>query len=624
MADVTVTTPAAREALDLHSERHHERTTSRRRTVLAFASMAAVLVLGIGLTAAVGYHQRLGVTNVDGISYMSIARDYANGWFGDAVNAYWSPMVSWLMAPLVAVGLGLPSAFLVVNLAAAAVVLGVGGWVVWSQVHRVVPALVYMVAAIPALMATVSVQTPDLLVVAWIVLWLWALRWADRVRTGSLRIRIVVGVVLGIAIAAGYFVKLFLVPVVIGSFVVWMLLRAWSAARRREPAFRWWPTAATAVVVAVVVAAPWVGALTHKYGYPTLGSSLDVNISSKFDAGSRSGDWPWLPVPPNPHAVTANEDFTKSVYMQGVAENPDPSASTAPTTSEPSADAAPTVTKESGLLARAQYYVQQRVFAFPFYLNRIASFAPFAVPIGLLFTAALVVGVVRFRRYAFACLTAATALVYFVGYALITSSSSGGGNPRYYWPLFYVSTLLAALMLPTVWRFVRRRGVLRIVVACIGIAVVPLASFSQNWLGHPAPFVASVASAEPLDVTGPTQVPELVRLADEITASGVLPPGSNVVGTNTRGLASLAFLTDTRMFGRSGQGYNYTSAAQRAVFREQGIRYFFQYDPAERAERDYSGAGTLVGTFTAVIPCTGDTSSDRTRPCRVEIIRLDG
>lgn len=42
--------------------------------------------------------------NPDGISYLSIAEKYAQGNFTDAINAYWSPLISWLLAPFLMVG----------------------------------------------------------------------------------------------------------------------------------------------------------------------------------------------------------------------------------------------------------------------------------------------------------------------------------------------------------------------------------------------------------------------------------------------------------------------------------------------------------------------------------------
>lgn len=55
--------------------------------------LGAVLVVAVALVALVVAQQRLQVVAGDGISYLSIARQYAEGDVADAVNAYWSPMV---------------------------------------------------------------------------------------------------------------------------------------------------------------------------------------------------------------------------------------------------------------------------------------------------------------------------------------------------------------------------------------------------------------------------------------------------------------------------------------------------------------------------------------------------
>ncbi|WP_146240188.1 hypothetical protein [Curtobacterium sp. MCSS17_008] len=626
---MTVTDPATAPAVLDEADAPDPVPARRRggRVVVHLAVLAVVLVVAVVLVALVAYRQRLAITNVDGISYMSIARQYATGDFADAVNAYWSPAVSWLMAPLVALGLGLQTAFGAVNTAAAAVVVGVGGWLAWSQTRRLVPPLFYMVTVTPALMSAVPAQTPDLLVVAWFLCFLWALRTADRSLVGPLRGRIAAGAVLGAVGAVGYFVKLYTLPVTVVAVVVWLLLRLWSRRRRGERDRRTWVTPVAAVVAFAVVAAPWVGVLSAKYEGFTLGSSLAVNFGSKFDDAGHGSGWPFLPVPPNDSAVSPNEDFSPDVYGRGPQDDPDPLPTPEVAGAAPAADAqaAPqedTASSDGGIVAKARYYLHQRVLAFPFYLARISGYAPFVVPIGLLFAAAVTVGVVRFRRNAFACIAAATTFVYFLGYAGITSAASRGGNIRYYWPLFYGTVLLAALMLPMVWRLVRRRGWLRIAVTVVAVLAVTVASYSQNWLGRQAPFYASTSNGTPLNVFGPTPVPEVSRLADQVIADGAVPADARIIGTNYRTLTSLGFLIDAHVYGRSAQGYRYDSEPQRELFLDQGVQYFVQFDPVGSPERDYSSAGTLVGTYEATVPCASDTSSESPMPCRVQFVEL--
>src|SRR5262245_36830863 len=56
----------------------------------------AVLLLLAGL-------QNRHMLNPDATAYIQLARDYASGQFGVAVTGYWGPMLSWLMAPMIAV-----------------------------------------------------------------------------------------------------------------------------------------------------------------------------------------------------------------------------------------------------------------------------------------------------------------------------------------------------------------------------------------------------------------------------------------------------------------------------------------------------------------------------------------
>jgi len=58
------------------------------------------LALGALLLPAYRFH-----IAPDWISYLSIAQKYASGDFAHAVNGYWGPMISWLLAPLLMLGL---------------------------------------------------------------------------------------------------------------------------------------------------------------------------------------------------------------------------------------------------------------------------------------------------------------------------------------------------------------------------------------------------------------------------------------------------------------------------------------------------------------------------------------
>jgi hypothetical protein len=77
--------------------------------------LLAYTALGLGLLAAYQFQ-----INPDGIAYLDIAEKYARGDVWGAVNAYWSPLISWLTAVLRL--LGLPPQV------AIKLVLLMGGW----------------------------------------------------------------------------------------------------------------------------------------------------------------------------------------------------------------------------------------------------------------------------------------------------------------------------------------------------------------------------------------------------------------------------------------------------------------------------------------------------------------
>ena len=61
--------------------------------------------------------------NTDGVAYLRIASYYAHGQTHLMISGYWGPLISWLMAPLVALG--------VPPLATGRVVMGLSAVVFW-------------------------------------------------------------------------------------------------------------------------------------------------------------------------------------------------------------------------------------------------------------------------------------------------------------------------------------------------------------------------------------------------------------------------------------------------------------------------------------------------------------
>ncbi len=598
----------------------------RRRVTVAVVGNAVLIAVVTVLTASVAYRTRLLTTNIDGLSMMSIARQYAEGDVADAVNGYWSPLVSWLMAPVIAAGAELTSAYMVVNVATVVAILVLSAALVLHGTRSGWLAAWVNATTGALLLANVTRQTPDLLVVLWFLLFVWALVVADRAWDGTRRAMVAAGVALGAACAFGYVAKLYTVPVFLGVLAVWLALRWGRRGVLRRPRQLLLP--GVAVGTLVLLAAPWVVALSVKYDGPTIGSSFGVNIASKFDSSAAAptdGDYV-VPTPPNDSAVSPAEDRTPAVYDGNTLSAPRTNGSSADTgIDDPTEDVDAAV--DTGIVDALGYYVSERVAAFPFYLTRIASFAAFAAPIGVVFAAAAVAGVVRFRDHPAAVLVAVGTGVYALGYAGITSASSGGGNARYYYPVLVGTLLMAAALLPRVWRrldpgrWVRRSLV---VLACLTVVT---ASWTQNVLGQAAPFttVGSGAGGAPaFDVLGPTATSDDDTLIDALDAADAIPAGSRIIGDNARETVSIAWRTGAQAYGKSEQQYDWQDPSFVALLQDAEIDLFLHFADAGSPQPDYTAAGTLRASVEALSTCSHDSSGGEPVPCRIDVVDIAG
>lgn len=595
----------------------------RRPPVVALWLNAALVIAVFVPIASMAARSRLAITNIDGVSYMGIARQYAAGDLHDAVNAYWSPMISWLMAPFIRAGLGLTSAFVAVNALTCLAILVLGAWLVLRVTRNGWATAFTTAATAPMLIANVARQTPDLLVLLWFIGFVWVLLAADRARHGSLRRRIVLGAVLGAVCALGFFAKLFLVPVFVVVVPLWFGFR-WlrTDGRSREALRRGAVIPLTALVAVLVVSAPWVTALSLKYHTLTAGSSLVVNTESKFsDAAGGPGDDYVFPVPPNATAFSPAEDRTPSVFDAGSLTAP----RTVPAAPDPTATTDDAASTTSTLVGKLTYYVTQRLDALPYYQLRISSFAPFATWIGVLFAAAVVFRLVNSRRHAFASIAAVTTGVYWLGYAGIATVESFGGNARYYLPLFTGTVFVVAGLIPDLWRRVGPARWVRRTIAVVAALLVVTASFTQNTLTIAAPFstvFGGPIGAKPLDVFGPVLTPNEPLVA-ALGQQDAIPGGSRISGSNARAMVQLAFRFDARVYGTDSQQYDITDPSFVGLLDRAGVQYWLQFTPTTQAAPDLSQVGAVTTSVTLDTPCQ-DVKGAPVEPCRVDVVRVGG
>ncbi len=221
-----------------------------------FSPLSIILILyaGCGILLLPAFQFQI---NPDGICYMDIAKQYAHGDFRNAVNGYWSPLISWMTAPLLAAGIPAQIAIKCILLGAGAVALG-GFWTLLTGLGITGPRRWWTTAGVVpmTLFFALWVITPDLLVVA-LLLWHFALT-SDVKKPLTSR----AGAMRGAIGALMYFGKAYTLPFFLLHFPIVMLVRRQDPeARRREGL----PAIAAALGVCLCLSGVWVLVLKWKY-----------------------------------------------------------------------------------------------------------------------------------------------------------------------------------------------------------------------------------------------------------------------------------------------------------------------------------------------------------------------
>jgi hypothetical protein len=250
-------------------------------------------VAGVALLPARRWH-----LTPDGVAYLSIADHLTAGRVAESVNAYWSPLWSWLTAPFLAVGVPPLVAAKLVGLLTAVLVLVLLDRLLRTVGVGDVPRLVALLGTVPLLLqGALTWISPDLLVVAPVLVL------ADRLIGGSWRRGWRAAAATGVAAGLAYLAKLYALPFVAVAIVAAIAL----AARTDGPlALR---RGAVAVGVAAAIVGSWAAVLSVDRGEVTVGTSGQVNTDLLAD-GSRGSPllWAGLFHPPHPTSVTAWED----------------------------------------------------------------------------------------------------------------------------------------------------------------------------------------------------------------------------------------------------------------------------------------------------------------------------
>ncbi len=207
--------------------------------------------------------------NTDAVAYLRIAEYYAD-WRTDLmVSGYWGPLLSWLAVPFLKLGFG--------PLAAGRAAMVVSGVVFWFgcravfrafEIGRGLRTLGLWLAAVFSVFWSVRHITPDLLLAG--LMGMAIARTADRSWLEGRRSAVWAGLLWGLA----YYSKAIAFPLaVLVTVAVAALLFVGGMADLRRVVQR----AAITWAAFALVAAPWMGVLSVKYGGPTFSTSGRIN-----------------------------------------------------------------------------------------------------------------------------------------------------------------------------------------------------------------------------------------------------------------------------------------------------------------------------------------------------------
>ncbi len=264
--------------------------------------------LGIGLILVPNARYRI---NNDAVSYISIARKYAQADFRHAVNGYWGPMFSWLIVPAIWTN-SEPTVYIRVLQVLLSVLLV---WFVYLLVLHAVrtkwPPLLAAIstAALSLEWALYGPITPDLLscLLAVILLYLFV---KYRPSTASIKANILIGA-LG---ALGYYAKsvgfIFFVCVWLAWVIADYLFPRGASKEQsfKQAVLQTIRRAWISLTVFLVIALPFIGAISMKYQQLTISTSGVQNFRLY---GPESNGWPYRDIVIAPHndtAVSAGED----------------------------------------------------------------------------------------------------------------------------------------------------------------------------------------------------------------------------------------------------------------------------------------------------------------------------
>ncbi len=238
----------------------------------------------------------------DEISYINIAHEYAMGDWVDAINGYWSPLYSWLIAPFLLIGytplyamyvskiLSLTIGFFtIIGIRKLSQTLGMNGVVKNAIIFAAVPSILFF---------SLIYNTPDLLATLILIYYL-SIIFDPEYSNNWLN-----GILCGFTGAIAYFTKNYLFLFFVIHFILFNLIyyfKGVNSFKKRNVL----KNMTLGLLVFFLISGLWVGAISEKYG------KLTISTAGEYNHAIAGPDYPTYPFyytglvkPPNKNAIS--------------------------------------------------------------------------------------------------------------------------------------------------------------------------------------------------------------------------------------------------------------------------------------------------------------------------------
>ncbi|MDX1765535.1 MAG: hypothetical protein R3313_01130 [Candidatus Saccharimonadales bacterium] len=576
---------------------------SPAQQVAVFRVLALITSVLVAVSAYVSRFR----LNPDGISYLSIAKQYAAGQFDTAINGWLPPMISWLTAPFIRLGIDAQQAFFFINWLTAIFILLFGMRLVWKHTKNFWATVMYWAIASPFLIEVVGRSiTSDVMAVAWVLVLFSLLIWAeDQMKKYSAKNYLKVATALGVWGAIGFLTKTFLLFFFPAAIFAWTVARVWSNFGKIKGFFnrrffdQYLRVPVLTALVFFLTMAPWILLMSAKYDTFTVSSSFSYHSENlaELPKDSKENAIPdrQLTPPPHENAVSADEDLT---YQSSATDSGDK------------------LSKRQIL----RNYLSERYEIMRIQFNDYNRISPmiFISTAGVLL--ALFLGFISYKKHKTLLISALLIGVYFFGYVAAKArlgTDVTSGEQRYQWPTLILAAIIIAETLPMLWRRVANKDVVRQTVFVLLAIAIPVSIF-----------IRYMPSSEDLFTTPPVS-PER-SIVEQIKETGLIAEDSKIAGNVARPLRTMAFLLDSQSYGSIGAADFLSTDVQNKI-NEYDIDYYFNFTPTTEgvtlnvgstgAERitsfyleDYRCRDVRYGKYGAGIP---------PEDCTIELFKLN-